>query len=73
MGQDSTLVAERPAAIPENRYKTPPGMRNIRVTVPEEVFFQLHDMANASRMRFIPYMRRFLKKAWPYPPSGEST
>lgn len=70
MGQESGPVVEREGTV-ENRYKTPPGMRNIRVVVPEELFYRLHNMANASRMRFIPYMRRFLEEAWPYPPPGK--
>ena len=70
MGRESSSVAEQECVV-ASRYKTPPGMKNIRVVVPEELFYRLHDMANASRMRFIPYMRRFLEEAWPYPPSNE--
>ena len=65
-------MSNAPVTTPEGqkqsgRYKTPPGMRNIRVLVPEETFILLHDVANQSRMRMQPYLRRYLHQAQPFP------
>ena len=57
---------DTPSPGASGRYKTPPGMRNIRVVVDEKTFVHLHDMANKSRMRFQPYLRRFLQEAKSY-------
>lgn len=51
---------------------TRPRRRYVKVDVPEDVFLHLHDMANESRMRFLPYLRRFLQEAWPYRNPSES-
>lgn len=53
------------------KYRTPSGMRNVRVLVSEATFVWLHDMATKSRMRFQPYLRRVLGQARPFefPPS----
>lgn len=44
--------------------------RWVKVDVSPEVFDHLHDMAHESRMRMIPYLRRFLEEAWSYPPAS---
>lgn len=55
------------SATAEGRYRTPPGKRNIRVVVTEEVFVDLHDAAVQSRMRIQPFLRRILAEAKPFP------
>jgi len=47
---------------------SPTGRRRwIKVDVDDELFVQLHIRAAESRMRFLPYLRRFLVEARSYP------
>ena len=62
-----TLPVE-PAEAPEIE----PIKRWVKVDVSEETFQLVHDMAAASRMRIMPYLRRFLQEAWSYSTPGES-
>lgn len=65
MNPTAPTPAEPP--VPEKeKYRTPMGQRNIRVLVSEQVFVHLHDMAVQSRMRFQPYLRRWLAEARPF-------
>jgi hypothetical protein len=41
------------------------------VDVSEEVFVLVHDMANKSRMRLLPYLRRYLEECCPFTTSGD--
>ena len=59
MGQRCNTVMDPPEGLPTNPYRTPAGMRNIRVMVPEVLFQRLHVMAKDSGMSFIHYMNRF--------------
>lgn len=45
--------------------------RWIKVDVPEDVFIHVHDMANKSRMRLLPYLRRFLREARSFESPGD--
>lgn len=45
---------------------TRPRRRYIKVDVSEEVFVLVHDMANKSRMRLLPYLRRYLEECCPF-------
>ena len=45
--------------------------RYIKVDVSEEVFVLVHDMANKSRMRLLPYLRRYLEECCPFTNSGD--
>ena len=66
---DPNNLPPKPSEEPEAK----PKMRYVKVTVPEETFVRLHDMANESRMRIQPYLRRFLQEAWPYDTPSEET
>ncbi len=46
--------------------KPKPRRRYIKVDVSEDVFIHVHDMANKSRMRLLPYLRRFLEDCCPF-------
>ena len=48
-----------------------PRRRYIKVDVSEEVFVHVHDMANKSRMRLLPYLRRFLEDCCPFATPGD--
>jgi hypothetical protein len=50
---------------------TQPRRRYIKVDVSEEVFVLVHDMANKSRMRLLPYLRRYLEECCPFTTPGD--
>jgi hypothetical protein len=50
---------------------TRPRRRYIKVDVSEEVFVLVHDMANKSRMRLLPYLRRYLEEYCPFSNPGD--
>lgn len=50
---------------------TRPRRRYIKVDVSEEVFVLVHDMANKSRMRLLPYLRRYLEECCPFSNHGD--
>jgi len=50
---------------------TRPRRRYIKVDVSEEVFVHVHDMANNSRMRLLPYLRRYLEECCPFTNPGD--
>ena len=50
---------------------TRPRRRYIKVDVSEEVFVLVHDMANKSRMRLLPYLRRYLEECCPFTNPGD--
>jgi hypothetical protein len=50
---------------------TRPRRRYIKVDVSEEVFVLVHDMANKSRMRLLPYLRRYLEECGPFTNPGD--
>jgi len=54
---------------------SPKGRRRwIKVDVDDELFTELHIRAAESRMRFLPYLRKFLVEARSYPSRpGENT
>ena len=64
-------TASTPRNRPNGDSTSEPRRRYIKVDVPEEVFVHVHDMANQSRMRLLPYLRRFLEEAWPYSTPGD--
>lgn len=48
-----------------------PRRRYIKVDVSEEVFVHVHDMANKSRMRLLPFLRRTLEDACSFATPGD--
>lgn len=56
---------------PDSEAKAEPRRRYIKVDVAETTFIHVHDMANASRMRLLPYLRLYLKNAHTFQASGK--
>lgn len=66
MSDDTQTDAAPQPTVPGERAEAKQRMRWVKVDVSQETFDLLHDAANASRMRIIPFLRRYLSQAKPF-------